>query len=91
MATPHVSAVLALIASANRSARHNPDRLVRILKDSAQDIRGNVTPPLSATDLSAGDRTGLACDTGYCHLGGKAISDRDAYGAGLVDAYKAVR
>jgi subtilisin family serine protease len=91
MATPHVSAVLALIASANRSARHNPDRLVRILKDSAQDIKGNTTPPLSATDLSAGDRTGLACDTGYCHLGGKAISDRDAYGAGLVDAYNSVR
>jgi len=90
MATPHVSAVLALIASTNRDARHHTDKLIRILKDSAQNIRGNTTPPLSATDLSAGDRTGLACLAGYCHLGGKAISDLEAYGAGLVDAYNAV-
>lgn len=91
MATPHVSAVVALIASANKDARHNPDKLIHILKDSAQEIEGNATQPLSATDLSAGDRTGLACLTGYCHLGGKAISDDDAYGAGLVDAYAAVK
>jgi len=91
MATPHVSAVVALIASANKDARHNPDELIHILKDSAQEIHGNTTQPLSATDLSAGDRTGLACITGYCHLGGKAISDRDAYGAGLIDANAAVK
>ncbi|MBI2757226.1 MAG: S8 family serine peptidase [Chloroflexi bacterium] len=91
MATPHVSAVLALIASANKEARHNPAKLIRILKDSAQEIRGNTTQPLSATDLTAGDRTGIACPTGYCHLGGKAISDREAYGAGLVDAYAAIK
>jgi hypothetical protein len=27
---------------------------------------------------------------GYCHLGGAAVSDADAYGAGLVDAQRAV-
>lgn len=91
MATPHASAALALIASSNREARHHPDKLIRILKDSAQDIKGNTTPVLSATDTSASDRTGAACPTGYCHLGGDRISDRDAYGAGLVDANAAVK
>jgi hypothetical protein len=91
MATPHVSAVLALIASSNKWARHNVDAMVKILKQSAQDIHGNTMPPLSATDLSAGDRTGIDCLTGYCHLGGKPISDKDAYGAGLVDASAAVK
>jgi hypothetical protein len=45
----------------------------------------NLTPPVSATDTSAGDLTGVACPTGYCHLGGARIPDRDAYGAGLVN------
>ena len=91
MATPHVSAVLALIASSNKLARHHPNLMVSILKQSAQNIHDNTTPPLSATDTSVGDRTGLPCTTGYCHLGGRAISDSDAYGAGLVDAYAAVK
>jgi len=90
MATPHASAVIALIASSNRWARHHPAVLIHLLKESARDIEGNRTPGLSATDLSNGDRTGLACPTGYCHLGGRAISDHDAYGAGLVDAFAAV-
>jgi len=89
MATPHASAVLALIASSNKLARHHPVMLVSILKLGAQRIRGNTTPPLSATDTSAGDRTGLLCTTGYCHLGGNPISDLEAYGAGLVDALAA--
>ena len=92
MATPHVSAVLALIASSNKWARHHPGILVNIMQQSAQNIHGNTTPPLSATDISAGDLTGLTCSSaGYCHLGGKPISDRDAYGAGLVNAYAAVK
>ncbi len=91
MATPHVSAVLALMASSNRFVRHHPVLMVAMLKLGAQDIHGNTTPGLSATDTTAGDRTGFACPTGYCHLGGKAISDSDAYGAGLVDAFNAVR
>jgi hypothetical protein len=40
---------------------------------------------LSATDTSGGDLTHGRCRTGYCHLGGAQISDRDAYGAGLVN------
>jgi subtilisin family serine protease len=86
MATPHASAVAALIASRNPSLRHNPLALEAMLKASAQHVRGNTTQPLSATDTSAGDFTGVACPTGYCHNGGRAISDAEAYGAGLVSA-----
>jgi subtilisin family serine protease len=90
MATPHASAVLALIASRNKDARHKPEKLIHLLKESAQEIHGNLTPPLSATDLSAGDRTGVPCPTGFCHLGGAPIPDQEAYGAGLVNAFRAV-
>ncbi|MBI5302095.1 MAG: S8 family serine peptidase [Chloroflexi bacterium] len=88
MATPHVSAVLALVASQNPAARRDADLLVLLMKRGAQKMTGNVTPPLSATDKSAGDLTGLICKDGYCHLGGNPISDADAYGAGLVDALR---
>jgi lantibiotic leader peptide-processing serine protease len=97
MATPHVSAVLALIASANPQWRHHPRHLVAALLGSALPVHGNRTEPLSATDTSAGDRTGVACadqsggpTSGYCHLGGEPIEDDEAYGAGLVDARRAV-
>ncbi|MEI7554966.1 S8 family serine peptidase [Candidatus Chlorohelix sp.] len=90
MATPHVSAVIALTASYNPSIRHNPAKLVAAVKAGATEVEGNTTQPLSATDTSAGDLTGLPCPTGYCHLGGKAISDREAYGAGLVNALGAI-
>jgi len=91
MATPHVSAVAALIASAHRGLRHHPGAIAAILKATARDGVRNTTPVLSATDTSPGDRTGVACATGYCHLGGPAISRREAYGAGIVDALAAVR
>jgi hypothetical protein len=52
------------------------------LKATARAVT-NRTPPLSAGDTSAGDLTGLPCTTGYCHLGGAPISNRNAYGAGL--------
>jgi len=90
MATPHVSAVAALIVSAHKSARHNPDKILKYLKDGARSAT-NYTPALSASDTSPGDRTHLACPDGYCHLGGKAISSREAYGAGILDAYKSVK
>jgi len=90
MATPHVAAVFALAASANPDLRGDPDRLVEIVKDSAQQITGNETPPLDPSDTSPGDIGGPACPTGYCHLGGDPIPDEDAYGAGLVDAAAAV-
>jgi subtilisin family serine protease len=90
MSTPHVVGVLALIASADRSARGNPDRLEQILRASARKVVGNRTQVLSATDTSPGDLSGVACTTGYCHLGGEAVTDREAYGAGIVDAREAV-
>ena len=88
MAAPHVSAALSLIASRNPELRHKPRSLIALLKEGAQDIEGNATPPLSASDKSGGDLTGGSCPDGSCHLGGEAISDEEAYGAGLVDAYR---
>ena len=85
MATPHVSAALALIASAHPSLRKQPDALVARLKAIANTGVHNYTEALSATDTSGGDLTDLTCPSGYCHLGGARISDRDAYGAGLVN------
>jgi hypothetical protein len=46
---------------------------------------------LDVVDFTGGNSTGGTCPTGYCHLGGAAISDRDAYGSGVIDAGKAVR
>lgn len=86
MATPHVSAVAALIASRYPFLRHQPLALLATLKLSARHVSGNTTQPLSATDTSPGDYTGIACATGYCHNGGAPIPDWEAYGAGLVDA-----
>ena len=57
--------------------------LARASPSSSRRSVGNTTPPLSATDTSPGDLTGVACDTGFCHLGGPPISNRNAYGAGL--------
>jgi lantibiotic leader peptide-processing serine protease len=85
MATPHVVASLALTASAHPSLRKHPAALLTRLKSHANTAVHNFTQVLSATDTSPGDLTGLPCPTGYCHLGGAAVSDRDAYGAGLVN------
>lgn len=90
MATPHVSAAAALVASNNKFLRGRPGLIASVLKATARDAR-NYTPPLSATDTSGGDRTGGTCPTGYCHLGGAAISNSEAYGAGVLDAFAAVR
>ena len=90
MATPHVSAVAALIASANAGARGKPSALEQLLKASARRVTGNQTRVLDPNDKSGGDLSGGPCVTGYCHLGGEAVSDAEAYGAGLIDAAKAV-
>jgi hypothetical protein len=83
MATPHAAAALALLASAHPNA--NVDRLIKLLKDKAVNPGHNFTQVVSATDTSPGDLNGVACPTGFCHLGGAAVSDLDAYGAGLVN------
>ena len=90
MAAPHAAASLALIASAFPFLRHQPVLLIDWLKLTANRSPSNKTQGLSATDLSNGDLTGLACPTGYCHLGGPAISDREAYGFGLINVKNAV-
>jgi Subtilase family len=90
MATPRASAVLAVIASARPDLQGSPAGLVQVLKDTARGVHRNTTPVLSATDRSGGDATGSSCTTGYCHLAGPAVSDADAYGAGIVDAAAAV-
>jgi len=90
MATPHASAVLALIAASHHQWRHNVDALVAQLKATAEDVSGNKEPPVS-DDTSPADLTGAACPGGFCHLGGAAIPDSEAYGAGLVDADEAVQ
>jgi lantibiotic leader peptide-processing serine protease len=85
MATPHVAAAPALLASAHPSAREHVGTLVSMLKAQAVDPGRNFTQVVSATDTSPGDLNGVACPTGFCHLGGATISNRDAYGAGLVN------
>ena len=93
MATPHASAVLALIVSAHPELRYDPKNLVKFLTKNAvtptKSLK-NTTPPVSATDTSDTDLTGESCEFAYCHLGGKAISAKDAFGAGLVNAAAAV-
>lgn len=86
MAAPHVAATGALIVSRLALTRNKPDLITFVLKTGAQPISGNETPELSATDTTPGDLNGIPCPGGYCHLGGPAISDREAYGVGLVDA-----
>jgi hypothetical protein len=74
-----------LVASAHPSLRKHPAALIARLKSLANGNPHNFTQVLSATDTSPGDLSGLPCDTGFCHLGGPAVSDSDAYGDGLVN------
>ncbi|HEY7274042.1 MAG TPA: S8 family serine peptidase, partial [Actinoplanes sp.] len=83
MAAPHVSAAIALAASAHPGLRHRPAALIDHVKARAT-TEVNYTRALSATDTSPGDLTGVPCTTGYCHLEGPRISSADAYGAGLL-------
>jgi hypothetical protein len=85
MATPHVSAAVALTASAHPSLRHRPAALVARLKARANTNVHNLTQVLSASDTSPGELDPDPCTARYCHLGGPRISDADAYGAGLVN------
>jgi len=88
MATPHVSAVLALIASAHPELRGDVDGLIAFAAAGARSAT-NFTPVLSDTDTSPGDLGGIYgvdCLHLYCHLGGAVISNDDAYGAGIIMA-----
>jgi subtilisin family serine protease len=90
MATPHASGVLALLISAHPNVRDNPSLSIPALKNATVKITGNTTQISSPTDTSLSDRTQIDCPSGYCHLGGPAIVDPAAYGAGLVNAARAV-
>jgi lantibiotic leader peptide-processing serine protease len=90
MAAPAVAGIAALVVSVRPELRRNPDAITKVLKFSARQA-SNLTPPLSAYDRSPGDATGIACDSGFCHLGGQRITAKDAYGAGIVNANRATR
>lgn len=81
VAAAHVSAGLALLASQNPPLRHH----VSLLKQLKTRQAINLTPPASATDTSPMDRSGTACSGGFCHLGGKPIKSKEAYGHGVLD------
>jgi hypothetical protein len=84
MATPHVSAAVALAASAHSNLRGRPAALIdHVMARATGEV--NFTRAVSATDTSPADLTGEPCPTGYCHLSGPRISNADAYGAGLLN------
>jgi lantibiotic leader peptide-processing serine protease len=85
MAAPHVTAAIALVASAEPALRGDVGRLVQRVEAMAIDPGPNFTQPVSPTDTSPGDLSGVPCETGYCHLGGEPIPNDEAYGAGLVN------
>lgn len=91
MASPHAAGVLALIISARPDLRKTPKALIQQMESTAVQITRSRTRVLSATDTSAADLTGDPCPTGYCHLGGDFVSDSDAYGKGMVNAYNGVQ
>jgi subtilisin family serine protease len=91
MSSPHAAGVLALIASARPDLRKTPKALIKVMESTATELKRNRTEVISATDTSPGDLSGIACPTGYCHLGGPFISDSDAFGKGMVNAYNGVQ
>lgn len=91
MAMSHVAAVAAQVLSTHPAAYKNPGLLKTLLLGGAHHLGGNTTPGLSKTDTSSGDLGGGACSGGYCHLGGTAISNTDAYGSGgFIDSFRSV-
>jgi len=85
LAAAHVAAAAAVAASAVPSLWRRPDQLISFIKTHTSLSPANATAPLSASDTTAGDSSGVPCTNGYCHLGGAAISNAEAYGAGLLD------
>jgi subtilisin family serine protease len=90
MSTPHVVGVMAQVLSARPDLRKSPRVLLEHVAANARKDLKNRTPALSATDTSPGDTGGDECPSGYCHLGGPAISNDKAYGDGMVDSNQAI-
>lgn len=88
-AAPAVSGAAAIAISLHPEAWKDPPAIIKLLKNGAVHfvVGFNKTPGLSASDHSAGDLGGATCPGGWCHLGGSPISNSDAYGNGLVNAF----
>jgi subtilisin family serine protease len=90
MSSPNALGVAARVVSAKPALRANPAGLLARLQGTARTNMANFTGP---TDPSNADSTydGRPCGTGYCHLDtSRRIRFADAYGAGIVDAGRAV-
>ena len=90
MSSPNALGVAALVVSAKPALRANPAGLLARLQGTARTNMANYTGP---TDPNNADSTydGRPCGTGYCHLDtSRRIRFADAYGAGIVDAGRAV-
>ncbi len=90
MSAPNVAGVAVLTLASHRRLRHNPDALLARLQQTANSGVTNYTGPNDPDNKTAAI-DGTPCDTGYCHLDFEhPISSGDAYGAGIVDAGRAV-
>jgi subtilisin family serine protease len=89
MSAPQVSGVAALVVSARPDLRERPDALKAQLVGTASRTAVNHTGPSSPATDAAWD--GTPCAVGYCHVSWTTPIPFDlAYGAGLVDAARAV-
>jgi subtilisin family serine protease len=96
MSSPQVAGVAALVLAAKPALQERPDQLAAQLKATARQGLVNHTGKSSADTGPAWD--GTPCATGYCHVtfttssrAANAIPAAQAYGAGMVDAARAVR
>lgn len=90
MSSPNATGVAALTLAAHHSLQGNPDGLLARLQNTARTTMVNIMGPNDPSN-TAPSAAGAACATGYCHVDRDSpISFGDAYGAGIVDAGKAV-
>lgn len=90
VSTADATGIAALALSAHRELRGDPDALVAHLQATARTDMENRTGVNAPLDHRA-DVFGSECATGYCYTDFRtAIGFAHAYGAGLLDAQKAV-
>ncbi len=93
MSSPNAAGVAALVLAAHHNLQGHPDALKRRLQRTARAPRSpNQVGPNDPTNTAPSLLSG-PCTTGFCHLryGPGLISNRDAFGAGIVNAAAAVR
>jgi hypothetical protein len=89
MSAPQVSGVAALVLSAHPELRNRPAALQAQLVGTANTAVVNHTGPSSPSTAAAWN--GTPCAVGFCHVSWTTpIPFALAYGAGMVDAAKAV-